>query len=458
MSPASTVMMVARIAGAVDEQRLQQALSAVCSMHPLLMAKVIFDQRHEAYFSAEGVSPAGIQVVPRVSESQWLDLLADEARIPFDLERGPLIRCLLLQSENISELLVLCNHSICDGMALAGLIRDLLSRYADMDQESRSLPPPDLMDFLHPRTTLRGLVARGLTALANRKWRRRPYHFGSDDYAALYRAYWRDRRAGVVLFEFDTEASGRLLASCREHSVTVGSAVSTACLLAHADVTGGFAKPQRKIFVPFDLRRRAVPPTGDVFCFCNGGITFPIKYSSKRTFWENAREMNGTIQTLVDRHAMIRPDIPSIEPSLIDALSAFAPFAKRVPAAFDATATLQRFIGDTQNVSFSWIRSLEKKTPGLASSNLGRIEMPASTDGLRVERLVFLPSASEGGPLVLGGVSAGDRIVFALPFVSSSQQGLSPEEVLIRIRNRALEYLGFPEHMHDRAMESSGNA
>jgi hypothetical protein len=45
-------------------------------------------------------------------------------------------------------------------------------------------------------------------------------------------------------------------------------------------------------------------------------------------------------------------------------------------------------------------------------------------------------------------------MVFSLPFVDSPvETGVSPEAELIRIRNRALEYLGFPEMVSNRALE-----
>ena len=85
---------------------------------------------------------------------------------------------------------------------------------------------------------------------------------------------------------------------------------------------------------------------------------------------------------------------------------------------------------------------------------MGRIDVPESPGGIRLDRLIFLPGVSDLNPLVLGGAGAGGRMVFSLPFVDpSAKTGISPEEYLIRIRNRALEYLGFAERVSDMAME-----
>lgn len=46
------------------------------------------------------------------------------------------------------------------------------------------------------------------------------------------------------------------------------------------------------------------------------------------------------------------------------------------------------------------------------------------------------------------------RTIFSLPFVDPpAKTGVSPEPETIRNRNRALEYLGFPEKVSDKALE-----
>jgi len=454
MSPSCTVMMAARIKGAVDEAMFRQALEAAARKHPLLRARVVFDERHEAWFSSEGVSRVPLKVLTRSSDRQWLAELKEEARVPFAIDKGPLIRCVLIRSPEVSDLLVLCNHSICDGMALAFFVRDLLTLYADPVQEVRTLAPPDVLDIVKPGLSIKGLLARLFIGMANRKWRKNPHRFGPEEYDALYRGYWEARRPGVVLLEFNPEESARLLAACREHGVTVGSAVSAACLAAYADVTGGFTKSQQAIMVPYDLRRRIDPPLGDVFCFCDGAVRFPFAYSTKESFWDNARHLHKEIHS---RISVLDPsclDIPEFEPSLTDALSAFSLFTDRVPGAYARTETLQRFIRDTGNAASAMNRNFEKNVPGFVPSNLGRIDVPETPGGLSLDRLVFLPSASELNLLILGGAGAGGRIVFTFPFVDSpAKTGISMEPELIRIRNRVLEILGFPKKVHPGVME-----
>lgn len=447
MSPACTVMMAARINGTIDEKRFRQALATVSRVHPLLRAKIVFGDRHEAWFSSDGVPEVPLIVSSRTSDNQWLDELKNEARVPFALDKGPLVRCVFLQSAEVSDLLIFCNHSICDGMALAILVRDLLVRYADPDKEVRVLDPPDALDLEKPGISVTGIISRIISVYANWKWNKNPYYFGPEEYAALYRTYWEKRRPGLVLFEFDPAESARMQATCRENGVSVGSAVAAACLAAHADITGGFSKSQQTVLVPYDLRRRVQPPTGDVFCFCAGGIRLKYAYSPEKPFWDNAVALHKAIHTYLKNPSPA--PLPAFEPSLIDALAGFGVFTSKVPEAYAKTSTLQRFAADTGNIVVSFTHNIDTTFPGFTPSNLGRIDMPESYAGPRLERLVFLPASSEINPLVLGGIGACGGMVFALTFVDPpAKTGVSPEPEMIRIRNRALEYLGFPEMVH----------
>ncbi|MDD1691087.1 MAG: condensation domain-containing protein [Methanoregula sp.] len=454
MAPSCTVMMAARITGTIDELRFRQALDAISRVHPLLRAKIVFDEDGGAWFSSEDVPQVPLRIAPRTSEHQWLDELKSEARQPFDISRGPLIRCVLLQSPEVSDFLVLCNHSICDGMALAGLIRGILSRYAEPGQEIRLVTPPVAQEVFKAGFSFKLLFSRIFASYANRKWRKNPHCFGPEEYTALYRGYWEGRKPGVILFEFDKDESGRLQALCREYGITVGSAVSAACLGAHAELNGGFPKSQQAIMVPFDIRRRADPPLGDVFCLCVGSVRLAFAYNTKRSFRENAVSLHGAIHTLLKNPDPAGLNIPAFDPYLTDAMSAFGMFTDKVPEVYSRTEALQRFSRDTGNFVLTLNRNFENSIPGFIPSNLGRIDVPESFDGVRLERLVFLPAASELNPLVLGGIGVNGTMTFSLLFVDPpAKTGVSPEPEMIMIRNRALEYLGFPEKVHPGAME-----
>ncbi len=66
--------------------------------------------------------------------------------------------------------------------------------------------------------------------------------------------------------------------------------------------------------------------------------------------------------------------------------------------------------------------------------------------------MFFVAPASEAFPLFIAGVSINDRLAFSLNYVERVGGGNALTGDMIRIRNRALEYLGFPGKASDRAI------
>ena len=66
--------------------------------------------------------------------------------------------------------------------------------------------------------------------------------------------------------------------------------------------------------------------------------------------------------------------------------------------------------------------------------------------------MFFVAPASEAFPLFIAGVSINDRLAFSLNYVERVGERDALTGDMIRIRNRALEYLGFPWKASDRAI------
>jgi hypothetical protein len=235
--------------------------------------------------------------------------------------------------------------------------------------------------------------------------------------------------------------------------------VTAAFIAAHNDISGSFIENFKQVSVPFDLRRHATTPVGDVFCLCVGAPRFSYTYDAKKPFWENAAILHKEVHKRVEELDSTGLEIPDFEQSFIDAFACFGPMFISVPEAYSRTENLSRFARDKKNVAFSFTRNYMKMTAGTIPSNLGKIDFQMTYGNLRVDHMVFLPAISELVPLILGGIGAGGRIVFSLTFAESIQNesiqntGSAREPEMIRIRNRTLEYMGFPEKVSEKAIQ-----
>ncbi|MGB9978713.1 condensation domain-containing protein [Methanobacterium sp.] len=447
------VSMAARIKGNVSEERLSSALNMVRQMHPLIGAKIMFDGDYNAWFSTENVPQHKIKVVNRVSDTQWFGELQKEVQSPFDLEIGPLVKFILVHSQESSDLVVICNHSICDGMALVYLVRDLLNCYINPEKEIKTLFPPYSNEFLPDKGgfSLSSVFTRLIMYQVNRKWKKHPYYFTHEDYVALQTAYWEKNQYGAVLLELDSEEAKTLSKQCTKNGVTVGSAVTTAFIAAYEDVLGPLTKSQKQISVPFDLRRHATTPIGDVFCFCIGSTRFSYTYEPKKPFWKNVAVLHKEIHERVKKLDSSGLKAPNLHPTLMDAFSCFVPLKKVVPNAYEKTENLRQFSQDTKNIAFEVAGKSEHLNPGIIPSNLGRLNIPENYGDLQIDRMVFLPAISDIVPLILGGISIGGKMVFSMTYPEPKGRNMRIADEMIQIRNRALKYLGFL----DKASESA---
>lgn len=445
-SPYSDVSMVTRIKGYFSGDRLRNALNIILQMHPLVGAKIVFDDEYNAWFSTDNVIKPIFKTVNRISDTQWLEELQHEIQIPFNPETGPIIRFVLLHSETVSDLVVICNHSICDGMSLIYLVRDLLNSYTNPGKEIKVIPPIDIMNFF-PRGcfSLQSVIMKLFMGCANRKWEKNPYYFTRKDAVALQDAYWEKYKFNTVLLELGPPETESLLERCRNNGVSIGSVVITAFIAAHEDVIGPFVGNQKQLWVPFDLRRHATIPIDDVFCFCVGSPRFSYTYKSNKSFWDNCLVLHKEIHKRVEKLDSAAVETPDFDPTLLDALSTFALLKDIVPEAYRKTENLSRFIQDEKNIAFSFAKKSAHMIPGTIASNLGRLEIPETYGDLKIEKMIFIPVISDSVSLNLGGISIGNNLVFSLSYAESKDDQNSITIEKIDICNRALEYLGFPD-------------
>lgn len=279
---------------------------------------------------------------------------------------------------------------------------------------------------------------------ANRKWEKNPYYFDHEDAVAIQESYWKKYMFNTVLLELEPSETKSLLKQCRNKGVSIGSAVIVAFIAAHEDIVGPFVKNKKQLWVPFDLRRHATTSIDDVFGLCMGAPSFSYTYKSKKPFWENVSVLHNEIHKRVEKLDSSTIETPGSHPTLMDALSSFALLKEVVPEAYNKTENLKRYSQDTKNVTFSFAKKSKSMAPGAIPSNLGSLDIPEIYGDLQIDRMIFFPVISDSVPLNLGGVSIGDKMVFSLSYPEPKDKGDLMTDEMIQIRNRALEYLGFP--------------
>jgi NRPS condensation-like uncharacterized protein len=132
-------VITANIIGAFQIEELQQALAQAQQRHQLLNVQIVLDKSEIPWFKEDSIQ-IPLRVVKRLDRHQWQQEVEQELRDPFDWNQAPLIRVVLLQGENISDLIITCDHSIADGKSIVFLLRDILQAIGLPEQQLITLP------------------------------------------------------------------------------------------------------------------------------------------------------------------------------------------------------------------------------------------------------------------------------------------------------------------------------
>ncbi len=170
-----------RITGPLDVVALRQALQTMVHRHSSL--RTVFESVNgecrqvvlpEVEIEVPVVDLSGIRI-PN-AETEAVEVISQEAKKPFDLSKGPLLRCLLVRLGPESHILLLVwHHIIIDGWSISTLFRELTSCYASLSK-SQSALLPDL----------------SLQYADYAKWQR---EYMTEEYLGRQLQYWKSKLA-----------------------------------------------------------------------------------------------------------------------------------------------------------------------------------------------------------------------------------------------------------------------
>ncbi len=444
-SPFSIVTMVARIKGSISEVMLRNAVEKVQQRHALLRARIVDDKDHNQWFTTEGVVEIPIEIVHRGSKDDWIKIHAQASRIPYEFETRPAIRFILVQSPEISELIILCHHIICDGMSLAFLARDLMLHLGDPGRAVELLPAPAAIDLDNlPSDVSQSVIVKFFINRMNRQWVGERVFFDQEDYRVLTQAYWDNFHHEILSIELSEAQTSALVARCREQNITVNSALTTAFSAAQSFVEG--EKPyHEKIVVAASLRDRLPNSPGEGMGMYAGGVELKFKYDPKQSFWENARAFHNTIQPRYTNKNLFS-DLLNwlyLDPTIFEAMN-FKKLGGLVPSDSARSEKLNSF---SKNKDVVWrilqrdnLESLETKHWGTAVTNLGRLDFPQKYGPLELDRLIMQPGGGiplANANLVLGAVTCSGKLSLVVEY---AEEAIDPG-TMERIKDKALNFI-----------------
>lgn len=218
------IAMAADVTGDLDAELLRECAAALLVRHANLRASFI-----------KGDLSRAVQVIPTRVEVPWRHVTAaDDADLeaienaertrPFTLDRGPVIRFLLIEAPQRMRFVVTAHHILIDGWSLPLFMGELLTLYrAAGDVAALPDAPRPYRDYI-------GWLAGRDDEAARAVWRR---HLAGVDGAtlltpALTSSAPKPGRPRLTEVRLDTEATRRLAEAARGRGVTINTLVQMA--------------------------------------------------------------------------------------------------------------------------------------------------------------------------------------------------------------------------------------
>ena len=445
-SPYSLVGVIARIKGEISEDSVKDAISRVRKKHPVLQCRIVNDGAGSFRFEPE---EAGAEIlfesVPRHSSQQWIHVLEERSKVPFNFEKQAPIRFILIKSPEVSELLILCHHIICDGVSITFFTRDLLRAMGnpDMEFEPPSDPIPISFDNL-PSDVSTNFLVRYIINRMNKKWEKQKVIFHQEDYVALNQAYWSRFHHKTACIELSESETTQLVRRCKENHVSVNSALTAAFVGAQV-VVQGYQPAHASIGIAADVRARLPVHPGESLGFYAGMTRLKIKYNPNKGFWDNARQFQEKMKPKFT-NKLLFSDFLSwlyLHPSIITAIN-FKKFGGLTNNGSPSGKKLQRF-SENKDVVKSIMRrdnmdSFTHKLLGTAVTNLTKLDFPRTYGNLELDRLIIHPGGAfplSNVNLVIGAVTCSGKLTLIVEYEGKTMSN----DIVDEVKEKAMRFL-----------------
>lgn len=386
-----------KIRGSFTLERLRNALYKVQQKHPLLRAGIKEDPMGVPHFvSSNAISPIPVRIAERSGDDDWKTESKKEWHKLFNGKGSPMARIVWLKDNEVSELLLVCPHCICDGTTLTTLMTEILML---LDR-----PEEKLISYL-PFMSIEELLSKSYAGKIGKLIKARVFSV----FARLFFLIKSKRNkpaAGesfMVHRRLDIGRTAALAAACKIEGVTVHSALCAAILSAFQQVKGNGANG--KLICPVDIRR-FVPEIKADHMFAFAPIA-ELSADTRSGFWNTARKIKEELNAKII--AMNVHDLLIMSEYFHSSATKMISYLKSAPGSHDVTL-----------------------------SNMGKLSIPEHYDSFEVEA-IYSPTVAfpwKNPNTLVTGTFKGE-----MDFCFSSNDGFLRSEAAATIMDCALSLL-----------------
>jgi hypothetical protein len=387
----------AKIKGNIPEENFRAALEKIQQKHPLLRTRI--DNNSEKYpffIEVKGIESIPLRIVERKTDEDWLQESETEWFRLFKDEKKPLAQLVWIKGNDVSEILWVLPHCICDGTSLVTMMTELL---ALLDDPAVELQPYEVFSS----------VDDFLPLDFNMKKKKRKAHF----YLVMARLFFLMQRKSkirnlgtnyVVHWKLNSDTTAQITEKSKAHGVSVHALLCSSFMQAFQEIQGKQAKG--KVISPVDVRHFIPEIRQDhVFAFAPT-VELSLKKGSTDLL-DNARQIKKDLVGKIEK--------------------------------MEARELL--WMGEQMHPVAERMISMMKSSKGghdVTLSNMGRINIPSDYKNFKVETVI---SPTVAFPWLNSNTLVATTYNQQMDFTFMSNEHFLPKEEAVTIKNKAIELL-----------------
>ncbi len=278
------------IHGELSEEALRTALGKVRTRYPLSAVRVekLADKRQ--FITTDDV-PGYPLVIKNNFSGHWSDEVSAALQAPFDNEKGPMVRFVLLKNGLNNDLIAVFQHSVVDGVGALVFLEDLISFICNPSLEAKAPGDDEWAPMLHK------LIAQ--ETLEKIKAMPAPPYVTDKAYTKFEIKEHAPEPFPVLSFALHTAVfseaqTSRAIELAKQSGVTVHSYLGALLLQCFAEHLGPESGYERTIQSPINFRPQLVQGSARTFGLFNGLLKAKCDCSESRTTADIAREIGET--------------------------------------------------------------------------------------------------------------------------------------------------------------------
>lgn len=315
-SPNSNIVTGVTLNTTVSLERVEKALYLLAQKHPFFQMVPTINEKNEAYL----VSKPGLKIsIKEYQDTPYQVITQQELQTVHQLDKKALIHFVLNQRKTQTDLLLVANHAICDGMSLNTIIAHIvqvlnghLLKNIPKHQPIENIAPP--MEDSWSKNVLVKLV--------NKVWQKKNFVLTQSMIDQVYKDYWTGRETRISIEDFSPEMTAAIVKHCKKMPYSVNTFLGT--LLLYAREASGIYKESSitNFIITANIRSKLLQDPGESMgCYVNS-IKLDLPKHYKLSIDAYARTLQQKVLTWFNSSEPLSLlGLVAIKPSVIDAVN-----------------------------------------------------------------------------------------------------------------------------------------